>query len=53
MPRGRPKQEPALSPSEREQLLLMAPSQSLPHVLVPRAEIVRMSAGDANSMAIA
>jgi FixJ family two-component response regulator len=44
MPRGRPKQELVLSPSEREQLVSMTRSRSMPHVLVRRERIVLMAA---------
>lgn len=52
MPRGRPKQEMTVSPSEREQLLSMTRSRSLPHAPVRRAEIVLMSADGSNDIAI-
>ncbi len=53
MSRGRPKRELTLSPSEREQLLAMTRSRSLPHALVRRAQIVLMSAAGSNNIAIA
>ena len=53
MPRGRPKLELALSASEREQLVTMAHSRSLPHGLVRRAQLILMSADGANNIAIA
>jgi putative transposase len=53
MPRGRPKLELALSESEREQLVAMTRSRSLPHTLVRRAQIVLMSADRCNNIAIA
>lgn len=53
MPRGRPKQELALSPMEREQLVSMTHSRSLPHPLVRRAQIVLMSADGHSNTAIA
>jgi len=53
MPRGRPKQELVLSPSEREQLMSMTRSRSMPHALVRRAEIVLMAVDGSNNIAIA
>ena len=53
MPRGRPKLELVVSPSEREQLLSMTRSRSLPHALVRRAHIVLMSADGSNNIVIA
>ena len=53
MPRGRPKLELTLSSSEREQLLSMTRSRSMPHALVRRAQIVLMSADGSNNIAIA
>ena len=53
MPRGRPKQELVLSPMEREQLVSMTHSRSLPHPLVRRAQIVLMSADGLSNTAIA
>jgi len=53
MPRGRPKQQLRVSESEREQLVAMTRSRSLPHALVRRAEIVLMSADGASNIDIA
>jgi putative transposase len=53
MPRGRPKQELALSESEREQLVTMTRSRSLPNALVRRAQLVLMSADGSSNLAIA
>jgi len=53
MPRGRPKVALALSDSERDQLVVMTRSRSLPHALVRRAQIVLMSVDGANNIAIA
>ena len=53
MPKGRPKQELVLSPSEREQLVAMTRSRSLPLPLVRRAQIVLMSADGYSNTAIA
>ena len=53
MARGRPKHELTLSPSEREQLLSMKRSRSLPHALVKRAQIVLMAAEGCSNTAIA
>ena len=53
MPRGRPKLELMVSPSEREQLLSMTRSRSMPHALVRRAHIVLMSADGSNNIVIA
>ena len=53
MPRGRPKVALMLSASERDQLLAMTRSRSLPHALVRRAQIVMMSVDGANNVAIA
>lgn len=52
MARGRPKLELTMSPSEREQLLSMTRSRSLPHALVRRAQIVLMSADGLTDIAI-
>ena len=52
MPRGRPKEELTMSPSEREQLVTMTRSRSLPHPLVRRAQIVLMAAEGSNDIAI-
>ena len=52
MPRGRPKQALTMSPSEREQLLSMTRSRSLPHALVRRAQIVLMSSDGSSDVAI-
>src|SRR5258706_10913360 len=53
MPRGRPKVALVLSDSERDQLLAMTRSRSMPHALVRRAQIVLMSVDGANNIAIA
>ena len=53
MPRGRPKQEVVLSPSEREQLASMTRSRSLPYALVRRAQIVLMAVDGCSNLAIA
>jgi putative transposase len=53
MPRGRPKQELALSPSEREQLVSVTRSRSLPGPLVRRAEIVLLAAEGRSNVTIA
>src|SRR5437899_11442201 len=53
MPRGRPKVALAVSDSERDQLLAMTRSRSMPHALVRRAQIVLMSVDGANNIAIA
>jgi len=53
MPRGRPKQELALSESERAQLVTMTRSRSLPNALVRRAQLVLMSADGSSNLAIA
>ena len=53
MPRGRPKKELVLSASEREQLLSMTRSRSLPNALAKRAQIVLMSADGSNNVTIA
>ena len=53
MPRGRPKVALVLSDSERDQLLAMTRSRSMPHALVRRAQIVMMSVDGANNIAIA
>jgi len=53
MPRGRPKLALVVSDSERDQLLAMTRSHSLPHALVRRAQIVLMSVEGANNIAIA
>ena len=53
MPRGRPKAALELSDSERDQLVTMTRSRSLPHALVRRAQIVLMSVDGANNIAIA
>jgi FixJ family two-component response regulator len=42
-----------VSPSEREQLLAMTCSRTLPHALVRRAQIVLMSAKGSNNITIA
>ena len=53
MPRGRPKQELVLSPFEREQLVSMTRSRSMPHVVVRRAQIVLMAADGCSNLVIA
>lgn len=53
MPRGRPKQALVLSPSEREQLVSMTRSRSLPHPLLRRAQIVLMAVDGSSNSAIA
>ena len=53
MPRGRPKQGIGLTAAEREQLLAITRSRSLPHGLVRRAQLVLMSADGAHDIAIA
>src|SRR5881396_992692 len=53
MTRGRPKQELVLSPSEREQLVSMTRSRSLPHALVRRAEIILMAVDGSDNIVIA
>jgi putative transposase len=53
MPRGRPKQALVLSPSEREQLLSLTRSRSLPHPLLRRAQIVLMAVDGHSNTAIA
>lgn len=53
MPRGRPKQALVLLASEREQLMSMTRSRSLPHPLVRRAQIVLMAGDGSNNIAIA
>jgi len=53
MPRGRPKQPLVLSPTEREQLLALTRSRSMPHALVGRARIVLLSAEGCSDIAIA
>lgn len=53
MPRGRPKQVLVLSPLEREQLVSMTRSRSMPHPLVRRAQIVLMAVDGYNNTAIA
>jgi putative transposase len=53
MPRGRPKLKLEVSESEREQLVAMTRSRSLPNTLVRRAQIVLMSADGSNNIAIA
>src|SRR5512139_2662431 len=52
MARGRPRREFTVSESEREQLLAMTRSRSLPSGLVKRAQIVLMSADGASNIAI-
>jgi putative transposase len=53
MPRGRPKVQLVLSESEREQLMAMTRSRSLPNALVRRAQIVLRSAEGSNNLGIA
>lgn len=53
MPRGRPKAKLVLSESEREQLMAMTRSRSLPNALVRRARIVLMSADGSHNTTIA
>ena len=53
MPRGRPKPALVLSPSEREQLVSMTQSRSLPHPLVRRAQIVLRAVDGHSNTAIA
>lgn len=53
MPRGRPKQALVLLPAERDQLVSIVRSRSLPHPLVRRAQIVLMAVDGANNIAIA
>jgi len=53
MPRGRPKPALVLSPSEREQLLSMTRSRSLPGPLARRAEIVLLAGEGRSNLTIA
>jgi putative transposase len=53
MPRGRPLPALVLSPSERDQLVALTRSRSMPHALVTRARLVLLAAEGASNTAIA
>ncbi|HXK36915.1 MAG TPA: IS630 family transposase [Candidatus Paceibacterota bacterium] len=53
MARGRPLRELTLSPAEREQLVAITRSRSMPQSLVKRARIILLAAGGWSNVAIA
>ena len=53
MPRGRPLAALTLSPSEREQLMSITRSRSMPHALVTRARMILRAAEGGSNTAIA
>ncbi len=53
MPSGRPLAPLTVSPAEREQLVALTRSRSMPHALVTRAQIVLLAADGARNTAIA
>jgi len=53
MARGRPLRELRLSPAEREQLVAVTRSRSMPHSLVNRARIILLAAEGWSNVAIA
>ncbi len=53
MPRGRPLPELTVSPSERDQLMAITRSRSMPHPLVTRARIILLAADGCSNTAIA
>lgn len=53
MPRGRPLPELTVSPSERDQLVSITRSRSMPHPLVTRARIILLAADGCSNTAIA
>lgn len=53
MPRGRPLPKLTVSPSERDQLVSITRSRSMPHPLVTRARIILLAADGCSNTAIA